>query len=291
MNGAELPDGWFGKPWACFQGYMEAHGELLLFTDADTRHAPDLLGRAVGALEQERATLLTVAPRQKCVTFWERVIMPHVWLLLAVRYHPSRVNRATRPRDVIANGQFILVRRSAYERIGTHDAVKDEVAEDLALAQQFQQRGQRVYFAFAEKLMETRMYTNLGHLIEGWSKNVYLGGRASFPDEPGLRALVPFCSCQRGALLAAAAARARRGPGRDRPLAAGRGGDRDRALRPLLDGLRPGDADPGPVRAGVPARIRPDDVYHRPEHLAGGAEDRVEGKDVCARDGRETSAD
>ncbi|MGE0351693.1 MAG: glycosyltransferase family 2 protein [Gemmatimonadales bacterium] len=192
IRGGELPAGWFGKPWACFQGYLEARGEILLFTDADTRHAPELLARAVGGLERERAGLLTVAPRQRCDSFWERVIMPHVWLLLAVRYHPARVNRATRPRDIIANGQFILVRRSAYERVGTHAAVKDEIAEDLALAQRFLGDGLKVYFAFAETLMETRMYRDLGHIVEGWSKNIFLGGRASFPDEPGLRMLVPF---------------------------------------------------------------------------------------------------
>ena len=192
VHGAELPKGWYGKPWACFQGYLEARGEALLFTDADTRHAPGLLGRAVGALLKERASLVTVAPRQRCVSFWERVVMPQIWVLLALRYPPRRVNRATRARDVIANGQFILVRRAAYERVGTHAAVRASVAEDLALAQLFLRQGLRIHFAFAQTLMETRMYRGLRHLIEGWSKNVYLGGRASFPDEPGARALVPL---------------------------------------------------------------------------------------------------
>lgn len=192
VRGAELPQGWYGKPWACFQGYLEARGEILLFTDADTRHAPGLLGRAVGALVRERASLVTVAPRQRCVSFWERVVMPQIWALLALRYPPRRVNRATRARDVIANGQFILVRRAAYERAGTHAAVRSSVAEDLALAQLFLRQGQRIHFAFAQTLMETRMYLGLRHLVEGWSKNVYLGGRASFPDEPGARALVPL---------------------------------------------------------------------------------------------------
>ncbi|HEX6104133.1 MAG TPA: glycosyltransferase family 2 protein, partial [Gemmatimonadales bacterium] len=132
VEGEPLPDGWYGKPWACHQGYRVAAGELLLFTDADTRHEPDLLGRAVAALRRERADLVTVSPHQRCVTFWERVIMPQIWLLLGLRFHPIRVNRARRERDVIANGQFILVRRAAYEAIGTHAAVRHEVAEDLA---------------------------------------------------------------------------------------------------------------------------------------------------------------
>ncbi len=118
--------------------------------------------------------------------------MPQIWFLLALRYHPPAVNRARNARDVIANGQFILVTRQAYEAAGTHAAVRHEVAEDLALAQAFLRHGQKLHFAFAERLMETRMYQNLGQLIEGWSKNIYLGGRRSFPEQPLLRALVPL---------------------------------------------------------------------------------------------------
>ena len=192
LSGAPLPLGWFGKPWACAQGARVAGGRLLLFTDADTRHEPELLGRAVAALGREQASLVTVAPHQRCVTLWERLIMPQIWLLLGLRYHPRHVNRARRERDVIANGQFILTTREAYDAVGTHEAVRHEIAEDLALAQAYLRQGWRIHFTFATRLMETRMYHSLPHLIEGWSKNVYLGARRSFPNEPVLRALVPL---------------------------------------------------------------------------------------------------
>ena len=192
VRGEQLPEGWYGKPWACFQGYRHSAGEILLFTDADTKHHPELLSRAVGALEHQNADLLTISPTQRCVTFWERIVMPQIWLLLALRYHPTTVNRARRRSDVIANGQFILTTRAAYERAGTHAAVRTEVAEDLALAQTYLATGLKLYFAFAERLMETRMYQGLSHLVEGWSKNIYLGGRRSFPDEPVRRAFVPL---------------------------------------------------------------------------------------------------
>jgi chlorobactene glucosyltransferase len=195
VRGEPLPEAWYGKPWACLQGYRAARGDFLLFTDADTRHEPELLARAMGALRSERADLVTVAPRQRCVTFWERLVMPQIWLLLGVRYHPSRVNRARRERDVIANGQFILFPRESYQAVGTHEVVRHEVAEDLALAQAVHRAGRRIHFAFAERLMETRMYRSLPHLVEGWSKNIYLGGRRSFPREPILRALVPVMLC------------------------------------------------------------------------------------------------
>ncbi len=192
IRGKELPEGWYGKPWACFQGYRHARGEILLFTDADTRHHPELLERAVGALLAERAGLVTVSPIQRCLTFWERIVMPQIWFLLALRYAPSSVNRARRARDVIANGQFILTTRKAYEAAGTHEAVRHEIAEDLALAQTYLRSGLKLHFAFAERLMETRMYHGLAHLVEGWSKNMYLGGRRSFPEEPLRRGLVPL---------------------------------------------------------------------------------------------------
>jgi chlorobactene glucosyltransferase len=146
----------------------------------------------MGALSRERAGLVTVSPLQRCVTFWERVVMPQIWFLLALRYHPPAVNRARQERDVIANGQFILTTREAYEAAGTHKVVSHEVAEDLALAQAYLRRGLKLHFAFAERLMETRMYQNLPQLVEGWSKNIYLGGRRSFPGQPLLQALVPI---------------------------------------------------------------------------------------------------
>lgn len=192
VRGTELPTGWYGKPWACRQGAEAATGALLCFTDADTRHQPALLGHAAAALLNEGAGLLTVAPKQVCGSFWERLIMPHFWFVLGLRYHPHRVNNATRTRDVIANGQFILVDRKAYEAIGGHDAVQQEVAEDVALSHAFLRSGAKVRLWFAEPLIETRMYQSLGTIVEGWSKNLYLGARLSFRDEPLLRTVAPL---------------------------------------------------------------------------------------------------
>ena len=94
-----------------------------------------------------------MAPHQRCVTFWERLVMPQIWLLLGLRYHPREVNRARRERDVIANGQFILTTREAYDAVGTH-AASGTSAEDLAPAQRLLRSGRTIHFAFADGFME-----------------------------------------------------------------------------------------------------------------------------------------
>jgi chlorobactene glucosyltransferase len=190
LDGEPLPEGWLGKPWACHQAARHARGELLLFTDADTTHAPLLTGRAVAALEEDEADLLTVAGRQLMETFWERLVQPYIFLLMLIRFPDfERVARNDRWRDAIANGQFLLFRRSAYEAIGGHEAVRDEVAEDLALAQYVKRAGLQLRIRSTETDLATRMYRSLGQLVEGWSKNIVMGGLQAFPVP--LRPLVP----------------------------------------------------------------------------------------------------
>jgi chlorobactene glucosyltransferase len=182
IRGAELPEGWLGKPWACHQGADAARGELLLFTDADTTHAPDLLGRAVAGLREERADLLTVVGRQLMETFWERLVQPHIFLMMLFRF-PSFEDTARnrRWRDAIANGQFMLFPRRSYDLIGGHAAVRDEVVEDLVLAQHVKQAGLALRIRGAEDDLATRMYRSLGDLVAGWSKNLFVGGRQASP--------------------------------------------------------------------------------------------------------------
>jgi chlorobactene glucosyltransferase len=192
VRGEELPEGWLGKPWACHQGALAATGHYLLFTDADTDHAPSLLGHAIGAMERDRPDLLTLITHQECLSFWERIVMPQIWVPLGFRYPPARVNTATKPHQLVANGQFILVRREAYEAIGGHAAVRGEVVEDLALAQTFLREGKRLRLMFGHSLISTRMYRSLSEMIEGWSKNLYLGARQSAGSRPLWRALAPW---------------------------------------------------------------------------------------------------
>lgn len=186
-----LPAGWFGKPWACSVGARAARGEYLLFTDADVVHEPELIGRSLRALRDERAAMVTVLPRQILLSVWERLIMPQVLMLILHRYpDPARVNASRRALDKIANGQFILVRRDAYEALGGHAAVRHEVAEDLRLAQHFHRSGHEVRLIVADRFMAVRMYDSLRGIVEGWSKNVAIASRQTVP--PLVRPFTPW---------------------------------------------------------------------------------------------------
>lgn len=193
VRGGELPAGWFGKPWALVQGCRVASGTILLFADADTRHAPELIPRCVAALEAEDVDLVSVIPRQEMVTFWERLVQPHVFLALASRVGGlERINKTRVEWDGIANGQFILTTRAAYETVGTHEAVKDRVAEDLALAQAYVRHGLDIFIVHGPEYMTTRMYRNLAEVVEGWSKNLALGVPLTMPPIPWLRRAAPY---------------------------------------------------------------------------------------------------
>ena len=193
MRGAPLPEGWFGKPWSLVQGFQAATGDLLLFADADTWQDVDLIARAVTALRNERVDLVSVLPRQEMETFWERLVQPHVFFALQARVGDlRRVNRTRVVWDAIANGQFILTNRVAYEAIGTHAAVRDSVAEDMALAQTYVRRGRDIFLLHAEEFMRTRMYRSLGEIVEGWSKNLALGAPLMLPPLPLVRQALPY---------------------------------------------------------------------------------------------------
>lgn len=178
VKGEPLPPGWYGKAWACHQGYRRARGDLLLFTDADTRHSPPLLGHAVGALSAAGVQIVTVLPRLVLRGFWERVIQPQIWLLLALRYAvPGWLKRRLGLSEMEANGQFILISRAAYEAAGGHEAVRGDVHEDVWLARRVMQRGGGLLLAHAQELLAARMYGTLARLIEGWTRNLASGLR------------------------------------------------------------------------------------------------------------------
>ncbi len=176
IHGTELPKGWAGKPHALVQGAESARGEWLCFMDADTFAHPDLLFAAYLEANENQADMFSILSRQELGTFWERTVLPLVFMGLSFGFPVERVNDPARP-EAISNGQFILIRRGVYDQIGGHASVKDRIDEDKALAIVVKQAGFRLILADGRQVASTRMYTSLPEMWEGWTKNIYLGLR------------------------------------------------------------------------------------------------------------------
>jgi chlorobactene glucosyltransferase len=174
IYGSELPPGWAGKPHALVQGAAVAHGEWLCFMDADTFALPGLLWSTYRLAIQYHADMFSILTYQELGNFWEKTILPLVFMGLSFGFPAERVNDPTKP-DAISNGQFILIKRSVYETIGGHTSVKDRIDEDKAIAIIVKQAGYRLVFADGRNVASTRMYTSLPEMWEGWTKNIYLG--------------------------------------------------------------------------------------------------------------------
>lgn len=182
IDNSHPPEGWFGKQWACNTGASAANGTILCFADADTQHSPDLLTRSVNAIMRRNADLFSVMGRQELGSFWERIVQPHIFGIMAVRYGGTEsVTKSPRTSDKIANGQCLFVQRLAYDELGGHSLVKSHVADDMMMAQRFFARGKHIVLEEGIEQLSTRMYTSFGELVHGWGKNVYAGGRDSVP--------------------------------------------------------------------------------------------------------------
>jgi chlorobactene glucosyltransferase len=175
VKGKALPEGWHGKAWACQQLADLASGELLLFTDADTRHLPEALGRSVAAMESCRADMLSLTPRQELGSFWEKLIVPLVYHIL-FSYLPVGLVQASRsPAFCYAIGQFILFRSEAYRKIGGHRSVCRNIVEDVWLCKKVKRSGGRVAAFNGVDAVSCRMYRGFRDIWTGFTKNLYAG--------------------------------------------------------------------------------------------------------------------
>jgi glycosyltransferase involved in cell wall biosynthesis len=173
MEAPALEKGWTGKSNAVWAGAQAAKGAWLLFTDADTVHEADSASRAVVEAERHEVAMLSYSPRQIVKGLWQRALMPLVFSELAVTYPPAKVSDPE-SKLAAANGQFLLIRRDVYFAMGGHEAVKDAVLEDVALAQMVKRRKQGLRFRYAPEAVAARMYRTLGAMVEGWTKNLAL---------------------------------------------------------------------------------------------------------------------
>jgi len=173
LFGKELPEGWAGKPHALYQAAKSATGEWLCFIDADTFIEPNALSATLAKANESGADLYSIVTTQLTGSFWEKTVQPIVLTAFKIVFSPQKINDP-KHRDAIANGQFILIKRSVYDAVGGYEVVKNQIVEDKALAEQVKWNGYKLVLAEGYAMAKTRMYTSLSTLWEGWTKNIYL---------------------------------------------------------------------------------------------------------------------
>ncbi len=177
-----LPEGWAGKTHALHAGVQEATGDWLLFTDADTWHAPNALHSSITRAINEGIDLFSLATNQDLPDFWNRVMMPLAYIGISMQYPLKLVNDPSSP-VAVANGQYLLICRAVYDAVGGYarPELRDTLLDDRDLAQVVKRSGFRIRLEDGRDLVQVHMYEGLGEIWRGWRKNAYLGSRGGLP--------------------------------------------------------------------------------------------------------------
>jgi hypothetical protein len=202
LESGALPDGWVGKNHALWIGVQQARCQWLLFTDADAEHEKDSVSRALQIAGEQNAALVSFSPEQVTESWYEKALVPYIYLRLAKKFSFEKVNDPS-SRAAAANGQFLMIRRDVYDAIGGHAGVAGEVLEDVALAMRVKAAGHRIFFGSGKGIVRVRMYRSFRAMWQGWKKNLYrlMGGtpwavfreiESSLPWIPALLILLGF---------------------------------------------------------------------------------------------------
>ena len=178
LDGADLPNGWLGKPFALHQAFKVAQGEFLLFTDADPVFRPAALNTAVHIMRERELDLLTLMPKAEFGSFWERAVQPVIFGFIASLTRFKNVNNPDH-KSAMGFGAFMMFRRAAYEKIGGHEVGKFDVLEDVLIAKRAKQAGLKLLVSDAKQLFSIRMYYGLKEIWLGWQKNMFLAMKSS----------------------------------------------------------------------------------------------------------------
>ena len=175
LAGALLPAGWLGKNWACHQLARAAQGELLLFLDADVILAPTALTAIVHEATRQPVDMLSIWPTQLLGSYSERLLVPLINFVILNYIAAPAIHFTPWPIFAAANGQCLLFRRDAYLGMQGHEAVRDNVLEDVALARHCKRRGYRLRLATGADQVSCRMYTGWPDIRDGFAKNLLAG--------------------------------------------------------------------------------------------------------------------
>ena len=190
---SDLPQGWCGKNNAMHAGVAQATGEWLLFTDADCRLlSRDAVSAGVGYAIQHGLDYLSVLPDLEMTTVWERIVQPAASLMLLFWFPLPQVNDPAKPA-AFGTGQYMLMSRDGYHRVGGHERVRGELNEDVHLARLVKRAGLGLRVVENDGLLVSHMYRSLGEAFRGWSR-IYSGCVGSVPRLAGTAAYLFFFS-------------------------------------------------------------------------------------------------
>ncbi len=168
-----LPDGWCGKNHAMHHAIATSQSEWMCMIDADCRQdSPRTLSTAMEYARERGADLLSVLPRHDMRTFWENIVQPIASGVMMIWFRPDLVNSPKSPH-AYANGAFMLIKREAYDAVGGHEAVRDQVNEDMHMACRVKQAGLTLRVVQNAGLYRVRMYESLRTILRGWSRIFY----------------------------------------------------------------------------------------------------------------------
>lgn len=179
IRNSELPKGWTGKNHALHLAVKEARGEFYLFTDADIRHCPSSITQSMAFAVGNNVDMLSHIIRLENISFWAKMLQPMLGGMLAMQYPLWQVNNPKR-KLAYANGQYILVRREAYERIGGRESVRGEFM-DIGLGRRIKEAGLKLRVTYGPHLAQSKAYDTLRQICRAWSRIFYGGFRASLP--------------------------------------------------------------------------------------------------------------
>lgn len=170
-----LPGGWNGKQHACWRMSEQAKGQWLLFTDADVRFAPTAIERTLATAAKLNAPMVSGFPRELIGTLSESLSVPMIFFILLSYLPFPQMRRSNNPSASAGCGQFLFVRRDAYDASGGHSGFKESMHDGIKLPRAVRRAGYHTDLIDVTRECECRMYHNFSEVWRGFGKNAFEG--------------------------------------------------------------------------------------------------------------------